>query len=46
MGSPMVNAFRILFRALGFVLALAGFVLFIAWHGSQDRDRRRHHREH
>jgi hypothetical protein len=42
----MVNAFRLLFRALGFVLALAGFVLFIAWHGSQDRDRRHHHREH
>lgn len=43
----MVNAFRILFRVLGFVLALAGFVLFIAWHGSRERDRdRRHHREH
>jgi hypothetical protein len=42
----MVNAFRILFRALGFVLALAGFVLLIAWHGSQDRDRRCNHKGH
>jgi len=47
MGSPVVNAFRILFRALGFVLALCGLVLFIAWHGTCDSGHgRRNHREH
>lgn len=43
----MVNAFRIIFRALGFVLALCGFVLLIAWHGTRDNGHgRRNHREH
>ena len=47
MGSPVVNAFRILFRVLGFVLGLCGLVLFIAWHGTRERDHgRRNHREH
>ena len=45
--TSMVDAFRILFRVLGFVLGLCGLVLFIAWHGSRERDRgRRNHREH
>ena len=43
----MVNAFRILFRVLGFALGLCGLVLFISWHTSRERDRgRRNHREH
>ncbi len=47
MGSPVVNFFRVLFRVLGFALGLCGLVLFIAWHGTRERDHgRRNHREH